>query len=286
MNVKYFGQFLMEKGYITPQQLLDAVQQQRVVNKKMGVLALDKGYMTSQQVEAVLEHQKSENKPFGELSVAKKFLTSEQVNELLAVQKADRILLGEALVDRGYLTLDQLEKALDKYKQEQKEAQNTITSALGGIHPKYSDVVQQSTNIIQNMLLRLVDERGKVFGCFEKTPKNSRYDYMVYQEVSGEKNCTVGLALNAQTILLIASRMLKREVTAVDELSLDVIKEFINVVLGHISTYLSNQGFQTESTPPNCVKFSEFKPPYKNPTEIVVSILMTEDHFEIHYLFK
>jgi CheY-specific phosphatase CheX len=284
MNVKYFGQFLMEKRFITPQQLLDGVRHQRMVNKKMGVLAMDKGYMTSQQLEFILKCQKFEDKTFGELAVAKKFLTHEQVNELLSLQKADRILLGEALVDCGHLTLNQLEKALERYKFEQKEAQYFIASSLGGIHPKYSDIVQQSTNIIQNMLLRLVEERGKVFGCLEKTPRSSQYDYMIYQEFYGEKKCILGMALNAPMILLISSRILRREVTTLDELALDVVKEFINTVLGHICTHLSNQGFQTECMPPRCIKFSEFTP-MKSQTEIVVPILMTGDHFEIHYLF-
>ncbi len=286
MDVKYFGQFLMEHKFITPPQLLDAVQHQRGVNKKIGILAIDKRYINSQQLQLILDSQKFKSKPFGELAVAKKLLTHEQVSELLSTQKVDRILLGEALIECGYLTLGQLEKALNTYKCEQEEAQFFIASSLGAMHPQYSDLVQQSTNIIQNMLLRLVDQRGKVFGCFEKTPKNSHYDYMTYQEIKGEKNCIIGMALNAQTILLIASRILKREVILVNELSLDVIKEFVNIVLGHISSYLSNQGFKTEAMLPHSMKFSEFVPLIKPQTEIVVSILMTEDQFDIYYLFQ
>ncbi|MBN2143214.1 MAG: chemotaxis protein CheX [Candidatus Aureabacteria bacterium] len=283
MNIKYFGQFLLEKGHITRDQLLEALKYQKSVNVKLGTLAIDKQYMTGAQVEDVLKTQRIENRPFGEISVAKKYLTRDQLNEILAVQKADRILLGQSLVEKGALSWEQLETYLKSYKDEQEKADKEVMSALSGIPERYKGVVNSVISITQSMLIRMIDENGKVSGCAERIPEVSCADYMVYQKITGDFNGIIGFALRSTTLTLFASRMLKREILSVDEYSKDGVKEFLNIIVGHLCSALSNEGKVTESTPPECVLYDEFISLYDNAEEISVSILMTEDEFEVYF---
>ena len=192
MNVKYFGQYLLEKGYINKDQLLEGIKYQKAINLKIGVLAIDKGFMNSAQVNEIVALQKSANKQFGVLAVEKKYITSEQIEELLSIQKSDRIYLGEALLEKGFLSLEQLEKYLREYKKDQQKADSEINSALSGLNPKYSNLVKTTVQIFQDLLIRMVDETGKFSNCIEKTALTPSPEYLVFQKVFGDTNCIIG----------------------------------------------------------------------------------------------
>ena len=57
MPVKFFGQYLLEKNIITPQQLIEAVEYQESKNLKFGEYALSKGYLTAKDVEKIQNEQ-------------------------------------------------------------------------------------------------------------------------------------------------------------------------------------------------------------------------------------
>ena len=53
MYSQYFGNYLLNKGLISPEQLTDALEYQRSVRLKLGVIAVNAGYMTPSQVEEI-----------------------------------------------------------------------------------------------------------------------------------------------------------------------------------------------------------------------------------------
>lgn len=286
MNVKYFGQYLLEKGYITRDQLLEGIKYQKAINLKIGVLAIDKSYMTSKQVEEVVSEQKVQNKKFGDLAIEKKYLTQAQLEDILSIQKSDRIFLGEALLEKGFINLEQLEKYLREYKKDQQKADSEVNTALNSINPRFAGLIKGSVEIFQNILIRLMDENGKISGCFEKTAKTEPADYMVSQKIFGEKNCIFALSLKSSTLCYISSKILKREIVKPDAYAEDGVKEFLNIVVGHICAALSNEGIRTETAPPLCVPYKSFKSDLTNATEIIVSLLMTDDDFDIHFIMS
>jgi CheY-specific phosphatase CheX len=288
MNVKYFGQFLLENGYINRDQLLEGIRHQKSINLKVGVLAIDRNLMTSSQVDQVVSKQKSENKPFGEIAVELGFLNREQLESLLSVQKIDRIFLGEALVEQGAMTLEQLEQYLAQYKKQQEEADAVLARSFNSINPRFSNVLRDSVQIVQNMLVRLMDQCGKVAGCRERedAAETADSDYLVFQKVFGEKNFIIGFALKKSVLVSMASRVLRREVEEADEYAKDGVKEFLNIVVGHLSAALSNEGIKTETTPPQCMLFESFIPDLTNATQIIVSMLMGEENFELHFFMN
>lgn len=286
MNVTYFGQYILEKGYINRDQLLEGIKYQKAVNLKIGVLAIDKNYMTSKQVETVLSMQKTYNKPFGELAISEGLLTKEKLEELLSSQHSDKIYLGEALLEKGFISLSQLEAYLNEYKNEQNIADKEINSAFNNINPKYSLIIKNTVQIFQNILLRLIDENGKIAGCFKNSEKLKPKDFMVSQKIFGEKNCIVGMAVTSKTLCYVASKILKREIQNVDAYAEDGLKEFTNIIVGHLCASLSNEGIVTETSPPFCVKYSDFRPDLVNPDQIIVPMLMAEDEFDIYFILN
>ena len=70
MSTRFFGQYLLEKGRITSQQLLDALECQKGVTAPIGVIALERGLLTTEQIKQVLQQQKKTNQRFGEIAVS------------------------------------------------------------------------------------------------------------------------------------------------------------------------------------------------------------------------
>ena len=65
MAVKFFGQFLIEKGAVTRIDLLQAIDLQEKTNLKFGEMVVEMGLMTTTDVARVHLAQRSEDLHFG-----------------------------------------------------------------------------------------------------------------------------------------------------------------------------------------------------------------------------
>ena len=70
-----FGTYLVEKGLLTPDELLMALERQSSMRMSIGRLSYQRGFLDMNQVIAVLRAQPDEGLLFGELAVKMGFLT-------------------------------------------------------------------------------------------------------------------------------------------------------------------------------------------------------------------
>ena len=86
---------------------------------KIGDLLIEKGYITKEQLIQALARQKKQRqyRPLGEILVDLRFISREQLNSVLKKYK-HRVKLGELLINLKLITQDQLQAALEKQKQE------------------------------------------------------------------------------------------------------------------------------------------------------------------------
>ena len=57
MYTQFFGNFLLSKGYITNEQLFDALKEKSQKHAKLGTLAIHSGLMTAAEVDSVIVEQ-------------------------------------------------------------------------------------------------------------------------------------------------------------------------------------------------------------------------------------
>src|SRR5271169_199968 len=119
MAVKFFGQFLVEKGYITSAVLLKAIALQESANLKFGEMALSMGLITSADIDQVHDAQRNEDLQFGDMCVKMKILSTKQLKEVLTKQTNSHLYIGEALVKVGAVYADDLSKYLEAFKVDQ-----------------------------------------------------------------------------------------------------------------------------------------------------------------------
>ena len=115
MSTYLFGQFLLDEGTVSADQLYAALQYQRQNNKVLGELARDENLLTEQQVAQILEWQLCEDADFGEAAIAMGMLDQAGLDRLLKIQEENHVLLGDALVAIEAVTKEMMEREFERY---------------------------------------------------------------------------------------------------------------------------------------------------------------------------
>ena len=249
MSAKFFGQYLLEKGRITSQQLVDALEYQKSISSPIGALALDHGLLTVDQMKLILGRQLKSEKRFGELSVSLGLLTQAQLDELLQAQTTHKLLLGEALMVKGYISVETLERELREYQREEDKLSSQLNATFNTIGNK--QIVKTFTDLMVMMFNNFGQQDIKVEHCETGKEKIRLFRWVISQKIAGENvefNCL--LSVPPKLLLQMASTMLDQNISTADELALDATKEFVNIANGNACAKLSETGVELTMLPP------------------------------------
>lgn len=254
-----FGHYLLNRGLITREQLVDALEFQKSVHVKFGVIAVDEGYMTPVQVGEVHLKQKQVDKRFGEIAIELGYLTDEQVDELVSKQKQNHLFLAQALVDREYMTIDQFGTALHDYKNENSLSEDQFEAFKSGSIESLVDNLLETQDsekkaiygkylsLFAKNLIRFVDDQVYLEVAGQTIPQT--VNWFVHQEIIGESPLFTAIAANEEVFLHIASQHAEEELTEVDELAKASVCEFLNLTNGIYLVNMSNWGFELNMKP-------------------------------------
>lgn len=252
-SVQFLGQYLLSEGLITAEDLEAALDYQDEVNVPLGALALSRGLLSEKQLLHTHAHQRNSAASFGEVAVRLGFLTRAQLDDLVREEREGRVFLGEALVQRGALDREQLAAALERYKADQKLAEAHVRRTLNGL-PDFL-LVAPAIQLTTRMLLRTAEIVVKVSAISQDTRLAPR-EHTIWQVVEGDRAFTYVLNFDGPELLDLGEALLEEMLeedempTDVDEMVIDAGKEFVNVVVGHICTWLSREGLDTMPQPP------------------------------------
>lgn len=261
MFTQFFGNYLLNEKLVTPEQLVDALQDKKNTRMKLGVLAINAGYMTASQVERVHEMQKKMDKRFGDTAVELGYVTDEQVGELLHAQPVGYLLLGQALVDKGYMDNAAFESAINAYKEkysltdddiasnEQGKAETLVTSLCDFSKTKNPELYEEFVSLLINNLIRFVGD--------DFTPLNPEYSInstsfkSTSQEVNGEFSTVTRIFADETTLIEFAERYSGEEINELNEYVEASGQDFINLHNGLFTVNVSNnQQIELTLTPP------------------------------------
>jgi hypothetical protein len=116
-DMNHFGAFLVQRGLVSTEHVLTALDIQREQQIPIGKIALEHRLLRMDQVFEILNRQGDVNLKFGDIALDLGFLTRQQVDFLLAIQKGKRPPMGKILLEMGVLSRQQLAEALDAYEQ-------------------------------------------------------------------------------------------------------------------------------------------------------------------------
>ena len=284
MSTRFFGQYLLEKGRITSQQLLDALECQNDITAPIGAMALEKGLLTAAQFRQVLDHQRKKNQSFRDVVCEMGLLKPAQIDAML--QDGDmphRLMLGEALALKGYITLETLDKELKEYQKESERVSAEIAQAFSNLAHK--TIVKTFTDLILTMFTQFGKQNIIIERCETGKEKVRLFRWVISQKIAGENvqfNCV--LSVPPKLLLQMASTMLDETISAPDEIALDATKEFLNIANGTACAKLSEDGVSLKLQPPEV--YETTTTPYPLQTKDVVCVHLAAPDAKLEVAFE
>lgn len=247
-----FGNYLVKRGLLTKNQLEQALDTQRKVRVKLGLIAVTEKLMTLEQSEEVNGLQTVMDKKFGDIAVEKGYLTDEQVKRLLGLQGNQYLTFAQAVTDCGFMSLRELEYAFADYKRELAFTTTDMEALKSGdsdrIVPLFlpddvEDLRKELILVAVRTLLRLIDSDAYI-GKAEWLPKTFARG-IAFQclvgEVGNNGKMALGIIGHDPAILSIAGTFAKDEFERIDLDCLDAIAELINCINGMFATGLASR---------------------------------------------
>ncbi|ATW27459.1 hypothetical protein [Candidatus Formimonas warabiya] len=256
---QYFGNYLLEKRIVTPEQLRVVLAEQKSIKVKLGVLAIDSGYMNAAQVNQIHRLQAARDKKFGELAVEKGYLTEEKLDDLLKAQKKSNVLLGQALIEKGYLTFEKYEGVLLQYHEdsgfgpdEMKALKDNDVKKIVDIFLKTVDrpdngIYHDYLELFIRNLVRFIDDEIRV----EEAEEIDSYPFhhFITQRMDGQHPLFTGFSGAESTLARFASLYAQEACPGMDAMAKDALAEFLNCHNGLFLSNLSHQGVELELYP-------------------------------------
>lgn len=250
------GNYLIEKGLLTKEQLKDIRLEQQKARAKLGLIAIAEGLMTQEETERVNRLQSIMDKRFGDIAIEKKYLTKGQVEALLKKQGNAYLSFAQVLEDQQLMTIEQLEQYLVDFKCEKRMGDFAIVDLksddVDRILPFYlPEGCEQYLNVAGvaiRTLIRCVDTEVYPEPAYLTTELMA--DNGAVQYVEGEHDVACCIAGKENDLLQTASIFGREDFSQVDEDALDAIGELLNCINGLYASALSQSGISTELLPP------------------------------------
>lgn len=113
----HFGLYLKQRGIISCEQLVAAIETQLRSLTRIGQLALEEGLLSPRDVFDVLRAQsESPHKRFGEVAIELGLISRDELLKLLVIQAGRRPQVADVLVHQGVLTEEQKRRALAEFR--------------------------------------------------------------------------------------------------------------------------------------------------------------------------
>ncbi len=250
------GNYLVETGKITKEQLTQTLEKQDSVRVKLGLIAVDEGMMSLEQTNEVNRLQALMDQRFGDIAVQKGYLTEEQVGKLLKKQGNTYLSFIQALVDSNYLDMEDIDLVVNSFRlinnYSNSEMEDLKSDEPERIVPLFiPEEVKQFTGIISTAVktfIRLIN-RHIYIGKAEIADTFPARD-MVSQSLQGEPGYISCLSDGTGALLQVCSTYGREDFSELDLDALDAAGELLNCINGLYASSLSRERHFLELMPP------------------------------------
>ncbi len=250
------GNYLVEEGFMTREQLVHVISVQEQIRVKLGLIAVAEGMLTIDQADAINRMQQTMDKRFGDIAVEKGYLTEAQVGSLLKMQGNEFLVFAQTLVDEGILTMDKIQLVLRSYQVENGFTNTELEAIKSGetdkvvplFLPKGAEEYADIVAVALKMIVRCIDRHA--YPMYGALADKADLVKPVSQILEGTENWKVGFSDGEGGLCCLGSGFAKEEFTAVDEDVQDAVGELLNCINGVFATAQSNKGVNLELMPP------------------------------------
>jgi len=248
MGVKFFGQYLIERGEVSAEQVRAALNLMDAENRSIGELAVEGRLISEADADKVNAEQRHRDMPFGELAAEMGLLNEEQIDNLVQLQWRTRLRIGQALVRLKHLGKVRLEELLISYEEEQAPHRIENLALPAGL--ENNALAPFVLDLFTNLLMRVARIATRV-GSGEPSVEPLDFPVQVAVSVSGESGLLICLAGDEEFSRHVAAKASGLDAECLDmEMLFDGVGEFLNVLAGNAMALAEQNGITMELQPP------------------------------------
>lgn len=253
------GNYLVETGKITKDQLYEVIAKQDSVRVKLGLIAVSEGMMTTRQAEEVNLLQAVKDKRFGDIAIEEGYLNEEQVEKLLKKQGNAYLMFVQNLVDAEYVAMEDMDwlmadfKKVNNYSNSELEdiKSDDVDRILPLLLPEEAQDYADAIGTIVRTIIRLVDRHAYI-------GRAAMVDFFPTEEIAlqrmqGADGMVDCFAERNGALLKLCSIFGQEAFHRLDLDALDAAGELLNCANGMYVSELSRQGKYVELMPPEYV---------------------------------
>lgn len=253
---RLFGNYLVEKGKLTSEQLNILLPVEKEFKAGVEIIAIILKAMTPTAVRELTNSIDKEIEHFGEMAVNQGLLTDYKLEELLAYQSNNFMKFVQLLVDHDYVSYESINHEIDEFQQ-RKGLNDVQLSAL--IHddldqcisifvPLKSPQLKELTKTLMQTMRRLIDRDVYLDNAY--TAHSIQLDKYACQMIIGDLRMKFYISASNDGLLAIANHFTGDTYATVTEDALDSVGEFINCVNGLFATNMSYDNISVDMNSP------------------------------------
>lgn len=248
MATTFFGQYLLAKGVIDREALLDALDRQRQSNLSLPELAVQQGLIDRKRADAIMAQYRHSNQSMESILSEMGGLAPEQVERLQHKQRSSWLRIGAALVEGGHLSEEEFATNFEEYRSMESSADQKIREAMR--HLPNADAVSTCVELTVFHLARVAGRPAKLesVGLEEDVLEDGMRRFS--QRISGDGDYTIALDLPPVLVASVAKGMLGFDVEAGTETEADAVSEVVNLIGGNACTRIEQFGPLLRPEPP------------------------------------
>lgn len=257
MFSQLFGNYLVDKEVISPEDYQAAIEKQLDVRVKLGTIAVAEGLLTENQVQALNKLQMQFDKRFGDLAVEKGLLSGEQVQQLLKKQGNPYMQFLQVLLESGKVSVSQMDAHISSFQKEKGFSDADMTALknddFDALIPIFAfsskPFVTEIAGLVMRNLNRFVT-RDFYIGQIRHVDQ-LEYRYLAGQRTTGDYDLYLAFAEEEDKggFAALASGFARDEFDEVDADVYDAICEFVNCNSGLFASDASNRGINMDMEP-------------------------------------
>lgn len=250
MSSSYFAQYLLDSGVLKEADVQGVLHRAAAVEPGVALLALENGLVSASQLEAL--DGKLFDVDFIETALEERLLTAPQISNLrqAVVRKESR--LAQLLLDEGVMSLSRLESAFQECSElEPNPVVEVVEKALAASGVEFLDmeIYTEYVDLFFVSLQRFMDTDVVIVSKAGEAVDPSR-KHLVSQLMTGDLGFAGGVYADEKTLIDIARRYSHDDIKRLDDMAIDSLSEFINVLNGLYIVNLSKRQMDVDLEAP------------------------------------
>ena len=238
MNSNYLAQHLMNEGRLDKSQIRDLLRDIRGKDVQLPLRALKMNMISGDKLMSLdTDYFESEET----------WLTEDQLRMLKTQLPGETMRFAQALIDEKVMNFSQLEELLNKYDDDTlRPVETAVRRACGDDLPLEASLYADYMRLFTDSLIDFLHTPVIIDPVPYILPEDIGLVYEVSQRIGGDISLVGGMLAREEEFIRVAARYSGEDLTDINELTIDSMEEFFNVINGLFCIQLAGQNKETE----------------------------------------